>query len=106
MVESHRSACSALALQFCSVGTATRTKHRPQQHQEFYCLCLGLLLYYLGRLLRETRIQKPPNIQLPGLQLGPKLALSSQLTWTRSRHMTGHSWACTSSEIARNTARV
>jgi len=52
MVESCRSVCSALALRFCSVKPAMRTKYRPQQHQEPYCLRLRLLLYYLGRPIK------------------------------------------------------
>ena len=54
-----------------------------------------------GGPLRETRIRKPPNIRLPGLQPGPKLALSSQLTWTRPRRIIGYPQACTSSKIVK-----
>ena len=100
---------AALSWRLCGVEPATRTtyctKHRPQQHQETYCPRLGLLLYYLGGPSRETGIRKPPDVRLPGSQPGPKLALSSQSTWTRPRRITGHPWACTSSEIVRRGRR-
>ena len=51
MVESRRSACSALALRFCGVEPVMRP-HRPQQHREPYCLRLGLSLYHLGRPIK------------------------------------------------------
>jgi len=51
MVKSRRSAYSALVLRFCGVEPATRM-HRPQHHQEPYCLRLRLLLYHLGRPIK------------------------------------------------------
>jgi len=110
MVESRRSACSALSSRFCGVKPTTRTKHRikhrPQQHQEPYCLRLRLLLYHLGRPIKGNWDTKTTRYTTTWLVARPETGLIiSQSTWTRPGRTTGHPWACTSSEIARRGRR-
>jgi len=81
-MERHCSALpGAVVVAACGVLIATRPR-RAEHHQNIYCLRIDILLYYSGRLTRDTRIRKPPDIRLPGSQPGPKLVLFNQ--WMRS----------------------
>jgi len=74
MVESRRSACSALALRLCGVEPATRPR-RPQQHREPYCLRLGLSLYYLGRPIKGNWDTKTTRCTTTWLVARPETGL-------------------------------
>jgi len=83
-----------------------RTKHRPQQHQEPYCLRLRLLFYHLGRPIKGYWDTKTTRYTTTWLVARPETGLIiSQSTWTRPSRITGHPWACTSSKIARRGRR-
>src|SRR6266581_9075779 len=105
MVGSRRSACSALSSRFCGVEPATRTKHRtkhrPQQHQEPHCLRLRLLSYHLGRPIKGYWDTKTTRCTTTWLAARPETGLIQPVDVDAPRRTTGHPWACTSSEIAR-----
>src|SRR6266702_2614872 len=104
MVGSRRSARSALSLRFCGVEPATRThrtKHRPQQLQEPYCLRLRLLSNHLGRPIKGNWDTKTTQCTSTWLAAGPETGLIQPVYVDAPRRTTGHPCACTSSEIAR-----
>src|SRR6266704_1103166 len=105
MVESRRSACSALSLRLCGVEPATRSKHRPQQHQEPHCLRLELPFYHLGRPIKGNWDTKTTRCTTTWLAARPETGLIQPVDVDAPRRTTGHPWACTSSEIAKGTRR-
>jgi hypothetical protein len=67
---------------------------------------LRLLLYHLGRPIKGYWDTKTTRCTTTWLVARPETGLIiSQLTWTRPSRITGHPWACTSSEIARRGCR-
>ena len=82
-----------------------RTKHRPQQHQEPYCLRLRLLLYHLGRPIKGYWDMKTTQYIITWLIARSETGLISQSMWTRPSYTIEHPWACTSSKIAKQGHR-